>query len=494
MIALWMLAATLVAVALGLAAAAAEHVARMWRRPARHAWTVALLGALLLPTAAALLGRARPAPAPGAAAASADPTMPVRLATIVVRAEYAPRLAARLAPLDRPLGATWLALAALALALVARGASGLARARRSWRAHEVDGTPVLVTDDVGPAVVGLRRPAIVLPEWALALDAPLRALVVRHEQEHVRARDPLHLALGALGIVLMPWNPGVWWQLRRLRAALEIDCDARVLAAQGAHRDVSRYGLLLLAVAQRRATASPLHGLAGAPALAESTSDLSRRIHAMRSPVPENRVLRTVLGTVAAAAAVALAAAACAGSRDALSPNAAPRQKAIEADKPVPTTASADSAHRGAANPPGVRTLDVVRADEAVDASSAPRPVTQPRSADAMKQSGPPQVVNGPYFEFQVEKPVAPAPGNMGPRYPDELRAAKVEGTVYAAFVVDTTGLPIMDTFKVMKSDHPLFTQAVRTALAEMKFVPAMVGDRKVKQLVQAPFQFSLSK
>jgi TonB family protein len=401
-----------------------------------------------------------------------------------VRDELAPRLVALLEPFDRPLGAAWLALSALTLALVARGVLGLARARRSWRRHDLDGTPVLLADDVGPAVVGLRRPAIVLPEWALTLDAPLRAMVVRHEAEHVRARDPLQLALGAAAVTLMPWNPALWWQLRRLRAALEIDCDARVLAAQGEARDVSRYGLLLLAVAQRRATATPLHGLAGAPALAESTSDLSRRIHAMRSPPPRRRVLRTVLGTVAASAAVALAAAACAGSRDVLSPRNAPQLKAIEADKPV-VTAAADSTRRAAANPPGVLKLDPVQADKPVPGISLPKDGPRPSK---------PVVTDGPYFEFQVEQHVVPAPGNMGPRYPEELKNAKIEGTVFAQFVVDTAGLPIMSTFKVLRSDNEQFTQSVKTSLAAMKFEPARVGGKAVKQLVEQPFMFSLTK
>ena len=98
------------------------------------------------------------------------------------------------------------------------------------------------------------------------------------------------------------------------------------------------------------------------------------------------------------------------------------------------------------------------------------------------------------YFEFQVEKQVAPAPGNGGPRYPDMLRSANVEGEVLAQFVVDTTGKYEAGTFKVLKSSHDLFTNAVKAALANMKFYPAEVGGRHVKQLVQMPFQFSLNK
>jgi protein TonB len=99
-----------------------------------------------------------------------------------------------------------------------------------------------------------------------------------------------------------------------------------------------------------------------------------------------------------------------------------------------------------------------------------------------------------PYFEFQVEKPVVPAPGSTSPRYPDMLRQAGVEGEVLAQFVVDTTGRAEAGSLKILKSSHDLFVQSVKNALPQMKFIPAEVGGRKVKQLVQQPFTFSISK
>ena len=99
-----------------------------------------------------------------------------------------------------------------------------------------------------------------------------------------------------------------------------------------------------------------------------------------------------------------------------------------------------------------------------------------------------------PYFEFQVEKPVVPAPGSTSPRYPDMLRQAGVEGEVLAQFVVDTTGRAEPGSLKILKSSHDLFIQSVKNALPQMKFIPAEVGGRKVKQLVQQPFTFSIAK
>jgi len=98
------------------------------------------------------------------------------------------------------------------------------------------------------------------------------------------------------------------------------------------------------------------------------------------------------------------------------------------------------------------------------------------------------------YFEFQVEKPVRHAPGSAAPRYPPELKAAGVEGEVLAQFVVDTLGAPVLTTFRVLKSSHGNFTESIKAALPEMKFVPAELRGRKVRQLVQQPFVFAIQK
>jgi protein TonB len=97
------------------------------------------------------------------------------------------------------------------------------------------------------------------------------------------------------------------------------------------------------------------------------------------------------------------------------------------------------------------------------------------------------------HFEFQVEKPVTARPGNPAPRYPDVLRMAKVEGQVLVQFVVDTMGHADTATFKILRSTDDLFAIAVKQNLPSMEFTPAEVAGRKVKQLVQMPFNFSVT-
>ena len=103
-------------------------------------------------------------------------------------------------------------------------------------------------------------------------------------------------------------------------------------------------------------------------------------------------------------------------------------------------------------------------------------------------------VENQTYFEYQVEKPVMAVPGSPTPRYPDILKSAGVEGEVVVAFVVDTTGRADVSSLKILKATHELFAAAVRTALPSMRFLPAEVGGKKVKQLVQQPFVFNIVK
>jgi periplasmic protein TonB len=93
---------------------------------------------------------------------------------------------------------------------------------------------------------------------------------------------------------------------------------------------------------------------------------------------------------------------------------------------------------------------------------------------------------------FEVEKQVAPADGSAAPRYPDMLRAAGVEGEVLAQFVVDTSGRVEPGSLRVLRSSHDLFSVAVRQFLTSARYYPAEIGGRRVKQLVQQPFNFAL--
>jgi TonB family protein len=89
-----------------------------------------------------------------------------------------------------------------------------------------------------------------------------------------------------------------------------------------------------------------------------------------------------------------------------------------------------------------------------------------------------------------VDREVVPWPTNPVPRYPATLRAARIEGSVQARFVVDTTGRVVLTSVIVDAADHPLFAEAVLEVLRRARFTPAELRGRKVQQLVVQPFVF----
>ena len=222
------------------------------------------------------------------------------LTTNVVAAEpVAPTARGRNEPIvsDRVLGSAWLAVSAVfALWLVATQRR-LRRRLRGCPSRTVDGEQVLVSSDFGPAVAGVVRPQIVLPEWALAMRESDRRIIVAHETEHRQARDPLLAAAALFVAAAFPWNVALWWQLRRLRLAIEIDCDRRVVSRHG--HDPRAYGMLLLATRERASRVRP----APAMAMAAMRSGLGQRVEALLDGRPRSAVRR--LSAVASAGVLA---------------------------------------------------------------------------------------------------------------------------------------------------------------------------------------------
>ncbi len=300
-----MLQAMLVAALLGIAALAAERVAGWLGVPRRAAWAAVMPGSLLLPALSVLapgilpdLG-IFPAAAPSLPASDVG-TLPLladgsTLSSAITTADAAawwtdPAVLFELG---------WLAASLAVLGVVAWTYGRLRRACAAGVRVELDGGEVRVVESVGPAVVGLVRPEVVVPRWVLDTPEEERRLILLHEREHVAAGDAWLLFLGTLAVAAMPWSVPLWWQHRRLRAAVETDCDARVLA-RGASRRA--YGRVLI----RTAGSTPGLPLLG-PAWGDSTSQLERRIVAMTTKRPSHPLLRSLPLLAIAAAVVATA-------------------------------------------------------------------------------------------------------------------------------------------------------------------------------------------
>lgn len=175
----------------------------------------------------------------------------------------------------------WATLSGVLLLLLACDAVRLRARSRRWIPARVAGVPVRIAARTGPATLGIVRPVIVLPHWALTLRPSDRRLIVLHEVEHVRAGDVATLACAAALLVLVPWHPLLWWQAARLHRAIELDCDARVARRVP---NVRRYARLLLRAGEHTARAPLL-----AAAFGRRRSLLERRIDALVTAGPRRR-------------------------------------------------------------------------------------------------------------------------------------------------------------------------------------------------------------
>jgi beta-lactamase regulating signal transducer with metallopeptidase domain len=294
--------AMLVSALIVVAAVGADGVARVLRLPTRWAWAAALALSVGLSTAALVVRPTVSAPVDQSlfggiqTSASRAPTgwLARTRATVTAATRwfdastYARFQRTDLSRVPRTAvfaawGATSVVLAILFACVHAR----LRSVRRQWPREEVMGVRVRLAPQIGPAAIGLARPEIVIPRWLVSRPGSEQRMAIEHEAQHLRARDPQLLAIACLAAIVFPWNLAVWYMLSRLRLAIEVDCDARVLRAGTA---AAEYGSLLLTVAEY---ASPIRP--SVLALADDASHLHSRIVAM-----DHRVTRSTRARAAA--------------------------------------------------------------------------------------------------------------------------------------------------------------------------------------------------
>lgn len=359
------------------------------------------------------------------------------------------------------LGAAWLLSTVGVLAAVGRAHLRLRAERRAWTAKDVDGHPVFVSTDRGPAVAGVLRPWIVIPRWALDLPATQRALVLMHEAEHARGGDTRLLPLALALVSLTPWNPVTWWQLARLRAAMEVDCDRRVLRLRP---ERAAYGESLLTVAARSSSA----GLALA-AFSERPHTLRRRIVAMtetRTPWTSFRAaLMTLLAIVVGVQACGV-------------------DSPVVLDESGIQTAGIDGV---TPSEPDLGERVDPRERLEIDPDFDPAQYGEDRTIDELRAE--------PTF---TPFTVAPSILNrdevvriMNEEYPPLLREAGIGGTVRVFFFIDADGL-VEQVRLDQTAGHPALDQAALNVAGAYRFSPAYNGDEAVPVWVSFPITFQV--
>jgi len=303
MIAAWIAYGLVVSAFLCLAATLIERATRWVGLPTRWTWAAAIALGWALPYAAARASGVGALGKPGSPEPNLVPAVPAvdgRIAELLaVPGQLLASLgdtwsgvSAAAAVIDLPLFLFWLGAAALLLSALAITYRRLRIRACEWPVRDIHGHRVRVSEDLGPAVLGVRRGQVVLPRWAVECPPGHQRLMVLHEVEHLRAGDERLLFAAVIAVTLMPWNLFAWWQLSRLRLAVELDCDGRVLRTGVQIRE---YASLLLEAGSRRG-ASPMT----AAAFVHFHSQLGRRIREMTEKRKGPRYLPAALATIGA--------------------------------------------------------------------------------------------------------------------------------------------------------------------------------------------------
>ena len=141
--------------------------------------------------------------------------------------------------------------------------------------------------------------------------------------------------------------------------------------------------------------------------------------------------------------------------------------------------------------PPGVPPVDLSAAP-ITDATEFANGVSSGiAGTDRRELAGP---SDGVLEERYVDRPPHVVGTPVRPVFPTSLRERGINGRVSVQFVIDTLGRAEMSGLRVVEATDPLFAQSVRAVLPRYRFSPGEVGGKKVRTLVQLPFDFTLAR
>ena len=129
-----------------------------------------------------------------------------------------------------------------------------------------------------PAVVGWRRPVILLPADWRSWNMETRRGILAHETAHVVHGDFLKGVAAQAGVILHFYNPLVHWLARRMRLEQELAADARGATLAGGAKT---YAFVLAQMALQQDRSRPLW--AGRPFF-PTRGTLMRRIEMLENP------------------------------------------------------------------------------------------------------------------------------------------------------------------------------------------------------------------
>lgn len=326
-----------------------------------------------------------------------------------------------------------------------------------------------------PVTFGVLDPIVLLPVALKAVDRGAQRAVVAHELHHVRRRDWAWVMVEEVVRSAFWFHPAMWWLISRLQLARETVVDALSIRATNARRT---YLDALLAFADDTGLASSAafsarrHLFHRVMLLSKENQMTSIRIAAASGTL----IAALGAGTWGVAQAFPLhTVVVVAASVDAAPPSLPPAS--------VPTLAQTQATQPPPPPPPAPRPVDEKRTTAPPPPPPSPPPPAMPAAfRQALEELKPIRLVPGskmnPVLIYEVK-----------PKYPPEVQADKLEGTVTVDAIVDTTGAVYQ---AMVVQSIPAFDQAALDAVKQWRFQPALLNGEAVAVVCSIEFTFTV--
>lgn len=147
-----------------------------------------------------------------------------------------------------------------------------------------------------PLLMGVFRPAIILPRSVLAMTRGNIELILKHELAHLKRRDLAWNGVGAVAHILLWFNPVIWICERESHFTQETACDEMALGNQ--KNRTAEFAGLLVEIAAKRERGPQLLTVS----VIRTANTLERRLKAMKTI--QHRRGRSVIATMVVAVAL----------------------------------------------------------------------------------------------------------------------------------------------------------------------------------------------
>lgn len=287
-------------------------------------------------------------------------------------------------------------------------------------------TPQIVLMPAGttPAMVGVRRPKLLLPEdWQARFDGRSLRHVLLHELLHVRHRDLLW-NWAATAVQALHWfNPLVRFVVSRFQADRELRCDAGALAILAPSERLD-YGHTLLRI-QETFFAPP--AIAGLAPCVRNHPTLRQRILMIATPITRQPVIQALL-VLTLSVLVGYSFTTARAAEKEVPP------KVREGSTTRPKTSDASDKSDSSDRKPGMRDGDKPRTGE----RDGEKPRTGPRDGEAIKKPS-----------AESTRSTRSKESSEKPRKTDGDRSTITSGETLTLKVIDGGGTVLIDDEKV---------------------------------------------